>query len=44
MAQKSAKLAPRNDGGKDMSNVNLFRIKGNTVQDLEGGKIAKDQE
>ena len=38
VAQKSAKTVPRNDGEKDMSEVNLFRIKGDTVQDLEDGQ------
>lgn len=38
VAQKSAKTVPRNDVEKDMSEVNLFRIKGDTVQDLEGGQ------
>jgi|GEM_PF-6903474 len=37
-AQKSAKIVPRDDGEKDMSEVNLFRIKGDIVQDLEGGQ------
>jgi len=31
VAQKSAKTVPRNDGEKDMSEVNLFRIKSDTV-------------
>ena len=38
MTQKSAKAVLRNDGEKDMSEVNLFRIKGDTVQDLDGGQ------
>ena len=38
VAQKSAKTVPRNDREKDMSEVNLFRIKGDTVQDLEDGQ------
>ena len=43
MEQKSAKTVPENDGEKNIREVNLFRIKGNTVQNLEGGKIVKDQ-
>jgi len=38
VAQKSTKPVPRNDGEKNMSEVNLFRIKGDTVQDIEGGQ------
>jgi len=41
---KSAKTVPRNDGEKDMSEVNLFRIKGDTVQDLEGVQIRERPE
>ena len=38
VAQKSTKTVSRNDGKKNMSEMNLFRIKGDTVQDLEGGQ------
>ena len=43
VAQKSAKTVPKNDGEKDMSDVNLFRIKGDTVQDLEGGQSSREK-
>jgi len=38
VAQKSAKTATENDGKKDMNEVNIFRIKRDTVQNLEGWK------
>ena len=38
MAQKSTKTVPGNDVEKNMSEVNLFRIKGDTVKDLEDGQ------
>ena len=43
VAQKSTKTAPRNDVEKNMSEVNLFRIKGDTVQDLEDEQNQKGQ-
>jgi hypothetical protein len=37
-AQKSTKTVPGNDGEKNMSEMNLFYIRGDTAQDLEGGQ------
>ena len=38
VARKGAKTVPENDGEKNMSEVNLFRVKGDIVQDPEGGQ------
>jgi hypothetical protein len=35
---KSTKPGPWNDGEKNMSEMNLFYIKGDTAQDLEGAQ------
>lgn len=43
VAQKSTKTVSRNDGEKDMSDVNLCRIKGDTVQELESGQSSWDK-
>ena len=38
VAQKNTKTVSKNDGEKNMGEVNLFRIKGDTVQALEDGQ------
>jgi histidinol phosphatase-like enzyme len=38
VAQKSTKTVPGNDGKKNMSEMNLFYIIGDTAQDLEAGQ------